>query len=193
MVYLIHFDEPYKHARHYLGYCHSWAADDRITAHSNGNGAKLIKAVQEAGIGWIIARIWDYGDQEFERHLKNTKKVKVCCPFCNPDTWHTNQLKAYQDCLDRRAIRKQLKMIRKPVKRGSILTIGWYGIPDQNHRTKTHVTHMGRPLCGANISPQAELHFNHRFILKNVKDRCIATECRSCERSLLKLRKLYNL
>ncbi|MBO0885357.1 MAG: hypothetical protein J2P17_34495, partial [Mycobacterium sp.] len=55
-VYLLHFDRPYKHARHYLG----WARDleTRLTAHQTGHGARLLEVIQQAGISWTLARTW---------------------------------------------------------------------------------------------------------------------------------------
>jgi predicted GIY-YIG superfamily endonuclease len=48
-VYLLHFDRPLKHAKHYLGYANDLQA--RLEQHRSGNGARLIQVVQEAGIG----------------------------------------------------------------------------------------------------------------------------------------------
>jgi len=55
-VYLLHFDRPYRHARHYLG----WATDPdaRLTRHAAGEGARLLEVVHAAGIGWTLARTW---------------------------------------------------------------------------------------------------------------------------------------
>ncbi len=46
-VYLIHFDIPYKHARHYLGWSHD--LDQRLQQHQSGNGSRLIEVVSQAG------------------------------------------------------------------------------------------------------------------------------------------------
>ncbi len=53
-VYLIHFDKPYRHARHYLGYTDD--LDARLAAHANSNGARLMEVIVEAGITWQLAR-----------------------------------------------------------------------------------------------------------------------------------------
>jgi hypothetical protein len=55
-VYLIHFETPFKHAQHYIG----WASDlnRRISRHRNGNGARLLRVVNEAGITWEVVRTW---------------------------------------------------------------------------------------------------------------------------------------
>jgi hypothetical protein len=55
-VYLIHFDHPFKHARHYLG----WASDlpARLQAHRGGTGGRLLRAVNNAGITWEVVRTW---------------------------------------------------------------------------------------------------------------------------------------
>ena len=57
IVYLIHFDRPYRHARHYIG----WTSDldARLATHRSGCGSPLIRAAQEAGIRWQVARCWE--------------------------------------------------------------------------------------------------------------------------------------
>ncbi len=81
MVYLIHFDQPLKHAQHYIGFVES-DLDQRIEKHKNGTGAKIMKAVNEAGIPWQVVKVWKDGDRTFERKLKNRKNSKCMCPLC---------------------------------------------------------------------------------------------------------------
>jgi predicted GIY-YIG superfamily endonuclease len=82
-VYLIHFEEKYHHAGHYLGYSkHLWF---RIITHRANNGAKLLKAINEAGIEWSVVRTWSVKSQELERQLKNLKNSPKLCPICNPE------------------------------------------------------------------------------------------------------------
>jgi predicted GIY-YIG superfamily endonuclease len=78
-VYLIHFDAPYKHARHYIG----WTEDlsGRLRAHAGGNGARLITVVNQAGIGWELARTWE-GTRARERQIKNQGGAAGVCPVC---------------------------------------------------------------------------------------------------------------
>jgi len=82
-VYLLHFDTPYKHARHYLG----WAKDleRRLADHRAGNSARLIQVIHAAGITWTLARTWE-GDRKLERRLKNQKHSPRLCPLCNSHT-----------------------------------------------------------------------------------------------------------
>jgi predicted GIY-YIG superfamily endonuclease len=79
-VYLIHFDKPYKHSRHYLGYAAD--VDERIERHRSGSGARLLQVVNAAGIEWQLARTWS-GDRKFERWLKRKKGAAWFCPACN--------------------------------------------------------------------------------------------------------------
>ena len=79
-VYLIHFDEPYKHAAHYVGY-----ADDieaRFELHRKGQGSRLCEVVVEAGIGLQLVRVWPGRDRHFERKLHGRGK-RIYCPVCN--------------------------------------------------------------------------------------------------------------
>lgn len=81
-VYLIHFERPYKHARHYLG----WASRllRRLRRHGSGEGARRMQVVTQAGIGWHVARVWPGADRAFERKLKNIAHPTRICPICNP-------------------------------------------------------------------------------------------------------------
>lgn len=82
-IYLIHFDRPLKHARHYIG----WAKDleGRIGHHRSGNGSRLMRAVNLAGIGWDV--VWTKeGDRNEERRLKRYKKSAVLCPLCKKNS-----------------------------------------------------------------------------------------------------------
>jgi predicted GIY-YIG superfamily endonuclease len=79
-VYLLHFDQPYKHARHYVG----WTARNvkrRLAEHEAGRGARLLAVVREAGIGWQLARLWP-GSRERERQIKRQGGHARKCPLC---------------------------------------------------------------------------------------------------------------
>jgi predicted GIY-YIG superfamily endonuclease len=78
-VYLLHFDRPYKHARHYIGWTDNLSA--RLAAHAAGHGARLLSVVHAAGIGWTLARTWP-GGRARERQLKNQGGAARCCPQC---------------------------------------------------------------------------------------------------------------
>jgi hypothetical protein len=78
-IYLLHFDQPYKHARHYLGY-----TDDlptRIIMHTLGQAARLTQVLKEQGISFRLARTWP-GDRRFERRLHNRYNSPRLCPIC---------------------------------------------------------------------------------------------------------------
>jgi predicted GIY-YIG superfamily endonuclease len=82
MVYLIHFDKPYHHACHYLGFSEAESPEARLERHRSGDGAKLLRALNLAGIGYKIVRTWPEGDRNFERSLKNQNNIKRHCPMC---------------------------------------------------------------------------------------------------------------
>ncbi|WP_063780730.1 hypothetical protein [Nonomuraea sp. SBT364] len=80
IVYLLHFERPYKHARHYIG----WTPGDvsrRLRQHRNGTGAHLMKVITAAGIDFALARTWT-GGRNLERSLKNRGGASRCCPLC---------------------------------------------------------------------------------------------------------------
>jgi predicted GIY-YIG superfamily endonuclease len=78
-IYLLHFDRPYRHARHYTGWTTS--LPDRLAAHHNGQGARLISVIIDAGIGFTLARSWQ-GDRRRERLIKRQGGAARRCPIC---------------------------------------------------------------------------------------------------------------
>lgn len=79
-VYLLHFDQPYKHARHYLG----WTSDldQRLADHAAGTGARLLAVLKAHGIGFQLARTWSPATRGRERQIKNQGGASRCCPLC---------------------------------------------------------------------------------------------------------------
>jgi predicted GIY-YIG superfamily endonuclease len=83
-IYLIHFDTPYKHAQHYVGFATDIAK--RLNKHKSGKGARLMQVIQLEGIEWQLARLWKDGTRTEERKLKNRGSAKRYCPICQQ--WH---------------------------------------------------------------------------------------------------------
>lgn len=91
-IYLIHFDQPFGHAQHYLG----WARDveARIAHHRNGSGANLLRHVNEAGITWQVVRTWPNMTKNDERRMKIGSHAPQYCPICNPNPRSIRQNRA---------------------------------------------------------------------------------------------------
>jgi hypothetical protein len=86
MVYLLCFDQKFKHAKHYIGFAESSESfEKRLKHHRSGSGARLMSVISKAGIGFQVARTWPTGDRTFERKLKNRKNSSKLCPFCKAD------------------------------------------------------------------------------------------------------------
>ena len=81
MVYLIHFERPLHHARHYIGYCADGTLEVRLIRHRAGRGARLLAALRARGIGWRVVRVFE-GDRAFERQLKSWSHARRLCPVC---------------------------------------------------------------------------------------------------------------
>lgn len=79
VVYLLHFDRPYRHAGHYTGWTSNLA--DRLTQHTAGRGARLLAVITQAGIGFTLARTWT-GTRRRERALKRQGGASRRCPLC---------------------------------------------------------------------------------------------------------------
>jgi hypothetical protein len=81
MIYIVHFEKPYHHARHYLGYCADGALEQRLARHRAGQGSRLMYAIELAGIDFVIS-LTHPGDRTFERKLKRAKNTPRFCPLC---------------------------------------------------------------------------------------------------------------
>jgi predicted GIY-YIG superfamily endonuclease len=81
-IYLLHFDRAYRHARHYTGW--TTDLDARLADHICGQGARLIEVIEQAGIGWTLARTW-IGPRARERALKRQGGASRHCPLCIAD------------------------------------------------------------------------------------------------------------
>lgn len=82
VVYLIHFERPYRHARHYLGTTNN--LDQRLQQHARGRaygGARLMEVIIEAGIPWRVVRTWE-GGRDLELQLKAWNNGCRLCPIC---------------------------------------------------------------------------------------------------------------
>jgi hypothetical protein len=85
-VYLLHFATPIGNpanpramAQHYIG----WTSEPakRLARHAAGDGAAIMRAVRDKGIGFEIARTWS-GTRALERQLKRRKHASHFCPIC---------------------------------------------------------------------------------------------------------------
>jgi predicted GIY-YIG superfamily endonuclease len=110
-VYLLHFVEPYKHARHYLGCSEDVGA--RNAAHHNGTGARLMQVVREAGISWVVAKTWR-GGRTLEHRLKGWHSGVRLCPICRGEIT-IEEVLAAQPPPPSRVIGKRMPMTGRPV------------------------------------------------------------------------------
>ena len=76
-VYLLHFERPYKHARHYLGFAED--LERRLELHRAGRGARLVEVVVAAGIGFQLVRTWE-GDRTLERTQEPPQRAGPAVP-----------------------------------------------------------------------------------------------------------------
>ena len=80
VIYLLHFERPLAHAKHYIGYTEN--LPERLEKHRRGtSGAKIMKALHDAGIGFYFVRAWR-GDRHEERRIKRTGSTPTYCPVC---------------------------------------------------------------------------------------------------------------
>ncbi len=85
VVYLIHFDQPYYHARHYLGTTND--LDARLRQHMQGRrygGARLMEVITQMGITWRLAATW-VGGRDLEKRLKSWCNSSRLCPICKAE------------------------------------------------------------------------------------------------------------
>ena len=80
IVYLLHFERSYRHARHYIGFTQN--LEQRLEEHRAGRGSPLVAAAIADGIDFQLAAIWE-GDRHDERRLHRQKNTRArLCPLC---------------------------------------------------------------------------------------------------------------
>lgn len=83
LVYLLHFDKPYKHAKHYIGFSETEDnLQQRLEDHRNGRGARLMEVLKQNNIGFVLAKTYLKVNRTFERRLKNNGGASRICPIC---------------------------------------------------------------------------------------------------------------
>ena len=83
VIYLLHFERSYHHARHYLGYTDD--LEGRLAAHRAGRGSPLVAAAVRDGIDFVLAATWP-GDRHQERRLHRYRNSpRRLCPICRAD------------------------------------------------------------------------------------------------------------
>lgn len=82
-VYVLHFDPPYKHARHYIGFVKDkHRIRERICEHLSGQGSPLIKAALAAQHQISLAHFWRSAPRTFETRLKRRADTPAWCRSC---------------------------------------------------------------------------------------------------------------
>jgi len=74
----------FRHAAHYIGSTRHLRR--RLRHHRAGTGAVFLRRAAEAGLGFVVSRVWRFRDgaeaRAFERRVKRWPK-RDCCPHCN--------------------------------------------------------------------------------------------------------------
>ena len=83
IVYILHLDPPYRHARHYTGHAEPGHLAERLAEHGTARGARLLQVQREAGGSWHLARTLP-GGRDLERAIKDAQAVPRYCPDCTP-------------------------------------------------------------------------------------------------------------
>ncbi len=82
-TYLLHFEKPLKHARHYLGWTNDF--EKRMEEHHNGKRERCVLtwAIRKQGIIWTVARTRVNVPISHEKKIKKMKNSPRYCPICN--------------------------------------------------------------------------------------------------------------
>jgi hypothetical protein len=84
IIYMLHFSQAYRHAKHYVG---TEDLLDRLDRHAAGRGARLIAVIWDAGIGFTLVRLCE-GTRHRERAIKHAGGAVRYCPACTPRPWN---------------------------------------------------------------------------------------------------------
>jgi hypothetical protein len=83
-VYVLHFDPPFKHARHYVGWTIEENADRRISEHLDLRGSPLVAAAVRAGSAVSVVAVFPGAGKDYERYVKRRKCTTRFCHLCTP-------------------------------------------------------------------------------------------------------------
>lgn len=82
VVYLLHFSEPYKHARHFIGAAPSLThVLDVIYEPAKFSRSPLLIAAHAAGVRFQIANLIE-GDARWRARLRARKDAPAICSIC---------------------------------------------------------------------------------------------------------------
>lgn len=101
LIYLLHFEPPVSHARHYLGSTPDHGLSRRMQEHASGRGAKLTSVAAARGVQMTLARIWHAPDRTLERRMKAAGHLKAHCPVCQRGETDNPVLTASHDAASR--------------------------------------------------------------------------------------------
>lgn len=85
-IYVIHFDRPLGHARHYVG--STGALRQRLCRHAHGHGSRLTRELHKRGIGFRLGGLFRAKPEwmrRIERLCKAHHQAAHFCGFCRPD------------------------------------------------------------------------------------------------------------
>lgn len=92
-IYVLHFDRPLAHARHYIGA--TWRLRRRLIRHAQGRAARITQVLLERGIEWQVARVLNIDTTPTiptsllfarERQAKKQHQGARYCPICGGQT-----------------------------------------------------------------------------------------------------------
>ena len=84
VIYLVHIEPAFRHARHYVGSCEAALLPARMRRHTRGQGARLLRAALASGHNLTLARVWLAASRNLEKEIKASGHVKARCPICTP-------------------------------------------------------------------------------------------------------------
>jgi len=87
-VYLLHFEAPIHHAKHYTGSTNDLAR--RFAEHFAGEGSAITAELKKRGLGFRVARVWKVETRESEYIAKLQKSGPKLCPICHPKNKRLN-------------------------------------------------------------------------------------------------------
>lgn len=82
VIYLLHFEQPIGHCRHYIGRSTLGNIEARLARHSAGHAARLTSIAAAKGIGFVLGNLWITPDREAERTFKTRWPSKKLCTTC---------------------------------------------------------------------------------------------------------------
>jgi len=95
VLYLLHFEQPVRNCRHYLGITWKTHLMRRLRQHEGHHGANLTSKVSQLGVRFHLVCVWEGATFKQERDIKRASHFSKLCYMCSPSRQRDHRWPAF--------------------------------------------------------------------------------------------------